>query len=76
MAAAKRRLLDCVSASYKTLGVVITRARWQDDSLANIYCESEHWKWENVLLTPDSPDLAIVREQMPLQASQNLISWS
>lgn len=28
------------------------------------------------MLTPDSPDLAIVREQIPLHASQNLISWS
>jgi hypothetical protein len=27
-------------------------------------------------LTPDSPDRAIVREQMPLQASQKRISWS
>jgi hypothetical protein len=26
--------------------------------------------------TPDSPDLAMVREQIPLHASQNLISWS
>jgi hypothetical protein len=40
MAAARRRLLDCVSVSYKTQHVAITRARWQDDSLADIYCKS------------------------------------
>lgn len=32
--------------------------------------------FEKIVLTPDSPDLATVREQIPLQASQNLISWS
>ena len=31
---------------------------------------------EEVGLTPVSPEREMVREQMPLQASQNRISWS
>lgn len=31
---------------------------------------------DNLLLTPDSPDRAIVLEQIPLHASQKRISWS
>jgi hypothetical protein len=35
----------------------------------------EHWRMsEKYILTPASPVLAIVREHMPLQASQNRIS--
>lgn len=55
----------------------ITRVRWQDDSLAADYRNSvAHFHRRGKTLTPASPDREIVREHIPLHASQNLISWS
>ena len=58
----------------------MTRAELLGRDSKTIYllmkCDLLYNAIEETMLTPDSPDLAIVREQIPLQASQNLISWS
>jgi hypothetical protein len=66
--------MTSVNSYTREQDIAITRVRWQDDLLANTCISLDDEKWENALLTPDSPDLAIVREQIPLHASQNLIS--
>ena len=55
---------------------VRTREKLRDDSLASLEGESGRVDRRLVRLTPDSPERAIVLEQMPLHASQNRISWS
>jgi hypothetical protein len=68
--------MSSVNIHEETGHIVITRVKWQDDSLANLCISLDKSKQENVLLTPDSPDNAIVRERIPLHVSKNLISWS
>lgn len=68
-----------INTHYRSAEVVqLTLARLPNDSLAaRLVRKRLHTrKCTIAVLTPDSPERAIVREQIPLQASQKRISWS